>query len=150
MKLKYDETSGVFHAEKLLPPGRAFPFDFGFIPSRRAEDGDPLDALVLSESGLPAMTVVLARAVKIMKCRQTEKGKSERNDRIIAIPVDAKSREPMQPAIKADRKLLGAILSFFVEYNELQGKKFEVIRTEGAREALEMIRKRQVGARNRM
>lgn len=41
IKLKYKEEFGAFAAEKVLPPGLVFPFDFGFIPSTRAEDGDP-------------------------------------------------------------------------------------------------------------
>src|SRR5437764_1172805 len=46
-KYKYDEALGLFRLHKLLPVGAAFPFDFGFIPGTRAEDGDPLDVLLL-------------------------------------------------------------------------------------------------------
>ena len=48
-KYKYDETLGLYRLSKVLPLGLAFPYDFGFIPSTRAEDGDPLDVLVLGE-----------------------------------------------------------------------------------------------------
>ena len=147
IKLKYKPEWGVFVAEKMLPPGMAFPFDFGFIPSMLAEDGDPLDAIVLSESGLPAMSVVLAKVSAILKCRQTEKGKSERNDRVIAIPVDSKSHEPMVPSVRLDAKLIKSISAFFVEYNKLQGKRFEVIRAEGRRQALAAIRQNQQNGR---
>jgi hypothetical protein len=47
-KYKYDEELGVFILDKVLPLGAVFPFDFGFIPSTRGEDGDPLDVLVSS------------------------------------------------------------------------------------------------------
>ncbi len=139
IKLKYER--GLFRSEKVLPLGLVFPFDFGFIPSTLAEDGDPLDAIVLSEDGLPARTVVYAKAVKIIKCKQTEKGRTRRNDRIVVLPLDAKSREPMQPTVKFDSVLEEAISRFFVEYNKLQGKTFRVIGIESSRSALAAIRK---------
>src|SRR5690348_8409363 len=141
IKLKYDETTGVFRAEKVLPVGLVFPFDFGFIPSTLAPDGDPVDAIILSEMGLPPTIVVLARVLRILKCKQTENGRSERNDRIVVLPLDAKSRKPMQPAVQFDAMLEEAISRFFVEYNKLQGKAFRVLDIDGAREAVDAIRK---------
>ena len=41
---------GTFGLKGLLPAGAVFPFDFGFVPSTRAEDGDPLDVLVLMDA----------------------------------------------------------------------------------------------------
>jgi inorganic pyrophosphatase len=140
-KLKYEQRHGVFRSEKVLPVGLVFPFDFGFIPSTLADDGDPLDAIVLSEAGLPAQTVVYAKLLTIIKCKQTEKRRAERNDRIVALPLDAKSRKPMQPSVRFDSSLEEAIARFFVEYNKLQGKTFRVIGTEGPRSALAAIRK---------
>jgi inorganic pyrophosphatase len=49
-------------------------------------DGDPIDALLLSEAGLPWGTVALGKVIGILKCEQTEKGRKERNDRVIAVP----------------------------------------------------------------
>src|SRR5262249_22376983 len=51
-KYKYDETLGLYRLSKVLPLGITFPYDFGSIPSTRAEDGDPLDVLVLGEEAL--------------------------------------------------------------------------------------------------
>ena len=47
--IKYDEEHGLWQLSKVLPLGASFPFDFGFIPSTRGEDGDPLDALIFLE-----------------------------------------------------------------------------------------------------
>lgn len=108
--------------KKVLPVGLVFRFDFGFIPSTLAPDGDPLDAIVLSEMGLPATTVVLAR-VRIIKYKQTEKGRAERNDRIVVLPLDAKSRKPMQPAVKFDRAPEDAISRFLWNTTSCRGKR---------------------------
>ena len=44
-KFSYDEDLNIFRLKKVLPEGMSFPYDFGFIPSTLAEDGDPLDVL---------------------------------------------------------------------------------------------------------
>ena len=48
-KYAFDEEQRVFELKKVLPAGMAFPYDFGFIPSTKAEDGDPTDVLVLMD-----------------------------------------------------------------------------------------------------
>ena len=49
VKYKYDPKKKIFRLRRVLPLGMVFPYDFGFIPDTAGEDGDPLDALVLSE-----------------------------------------------------------------------------------------------------
>jgi inorganic pyrophosphatase len=48
-KYKHDEKYDLWRLSKLLPLGASFPFGFGFIPSTKGEDGDPIDVLVLTE-----------------------------------------------------------------------------------------------------
>jgi len=48
-KYAFDEEQRVFSLTKVLPAGMTFPYDFGFIPSTKAEDGDPTDVLVLMD-----------------------------------------------------------------------------------------------------
>jgi inorganic pyrophosphatase len=45
-RLAFEPRYGTFVLKGVLPAGAVFPFDFGFVPSKRAEDGDPLDILV--------------------------------------------------------------------------------------------------------
>jgi inorganic pyrophosphatase len=54
-KFAFDPKQKVFELTKVLPAGMAFPYDFGFIPSTLAEDGDPTDVLVLMDE--PAFPV---------------------------------------------------------------------------------------------
>ncbi len=49
-KFDYDQDTGLFKLGGLLPEGMMFPFDFGFIPSTLAPDGDPVDILVLMDA----------------------------------------------------------------------------------------------------
>src|SRR5437016_13619777 len=48
-KYKFEPKLCSFVLSKVLPDGMVFPFDFGFIPSTSAEDGDPLDVLLLMD-----------------------------------------------------------------------------------------------------
>ena len=48
-KYAFDPVQKVSQLKKVPPAGMAFPYDFGFVPSTKAEDGDPVDALVLMD-----------------------------------------------------------------------------------------------------
>jgi inorganic pyrophosphatase len=139
-KMKYDEQAGVFRFEKLLPLGQAFPFDFGFLPSTEGGDGDPLDVLLVAGEPAPVGCVVLGEIIGVLEGKQTENGRSERNDRIIAIPIDGKSRKPMIPVPRVDKELTKAITDFFVSYNALQGKKFVPLGMHGRSRALRLVK----------
>jgi inorganic pyrophosphatase len=52
-----------------------FPYDFGFIPGTKAEDGDPVDVLVLSDEPMFPGCEVDCRLVGVIKAEQTEKGR---------------------------------------------------------------------------
>jgi len=46
-KFKYDPDLRMFKLSKVLPEGMVFPYDFGFVPSTKGDDGDPVDVLVV-------------------------------------------------------------------------------------------------------
>jgi len=139
-KMKYDEAADVFRFEKLLPLGQAFPFDFGFLPATEGGDGDPLDVLLIGEEPAPVGCVVLGKVVGVLEGKQTENGKGERNDRIIAVPIDGKSRQPMTPVPRIDKELTKSISDCFVSYNALQGKKFVPLGMHGRKRALQLVK----------
>src|SRR3982074_1491789 len=139
-KMKYDEAADVFRFEKLLPLGQAFPFDFGFLPATEGGDGNPLDVLLIGEEPAPVGCVVLGKIIGVLEGKQTENGSSERNDRIIAVPLDVKSRTRMVPAPRFDNALAKAITDFFVSYNARQGKKFVPLGLHGRKRALQLVK----------
>src|SRR5215212_5641394 len=80
-KFKFDEQRGLFIHDSVLPAGATFPFDFGFVPSTRADDGDPLDVLILMDEPAFVGAVVPCRLVGVIEAEQTEKdGETVRND----------------------------------------------------------------------
>ena len=58
-----------------------FPYDFGFVPSTKAEDGDPLDVLVLTDEALFPGCLVECSLIGILKAEQKEERHTNRNDR---------------------------------------------------------------------
>src|ERR1041384_6203205 len=86
-KFAYDEGTGLFALSKRLPAGLVFPFSFGFIPSTRGGDGDPLDVLLLFDEPLPPWLLVVAHLLGAIRAQQTENKRTTRNDRLLAVPV---------------------------------------------------------------
>ncbi len=84
-KYAFDEKQKIFALKKVLPAGMAFPYDFGFIPSTIAEDGDPVDVLALMDEPGAVGCLLQCRVVGIIEGEQGRKKDAERNDRIVAI-----------------------------------------------------------------
>src|SRR5579872_5124757 len=87
-KYAFDPKQSVFALKKVLPAGMSFPYDFGFIPSTKAEDGDPTDVLVLMDEPAFPGCLLKCRIVGIIEGEQGKKKGAERNDRIVAIEVE--------------------------------------------------------------
>ena len=84
-KLAYEPRYGTFVLKGVLPAGAVFPFDFGFVPSTRGEDGDPLDILVQMDAPAFPGCIVPSRVIGVIEAEQTEVGQTERNDRLLAV-----------------------------------------------------------------
>src|SRR6202012_5696238 len=84
-KYAYDPEERIFELTRVLPAGMEFPYDFGFVPSTIGGDGDPIDVLVLMDEPAFPGCVLLVRLLGVMKAEQTEHGKTNRNDRLIAV-----------------------------------------------------------------
>jgi inorganic pyrophosphatase len=83
-----------------------FPFDFGSIPGTVAADGDPLDVLVLMDEPAFVGCLIQARLLGVIEAEQTEAGKTERNDRLIAVASESHTHASLKSLKKLDRKLL--------------------------------------------
>src|SRR5690349_11134874 len=78
-KFKYDEELRLFKLGAPLPLGQVFPFDFGFIPSTKGEDGDALDILILMDEPAFAGCLVPAKLIGVIEAEQTEDSETVRN-----------------------------------------------------------------------
>lgn len=81
-KYEFDEATGVIRLDRVLYSSVHYPADYGFVLGTCAEDGDPLDILVLVEEPTFPGCHVRARPIGVMRMRD-EKGP---DDKIIAVP----------------------------------------------------------------
>jgi len=143
-KYSFNEKLRVFELKKTLPRGMLFPYDFGFIPATAADDGDPLDALILLDEPAPMGCVVRVRAIGAIEARQREgKGEWMRNDRLIAVAVHAKLHADVESLKDIKPRLIDEIEAFFRDYNEQEGKDFEALKRSGPKAAARLIEEAQ-------
>jgi inorganic pyrophosphatase len=138
-KLDLDPDLGVFTLAKPLMAGLSYPYDWGFIPSTKAEDGDPVDVLVIHEAQTYPGVVLRCRPVGILEVEQESKGERERNDRVFAVP----DRSPLETKLKDIRDLPARahdeLEKFFLATNALEDKKLNFLGWRGPGHAVKTI-----------
>src|SRR5215218_4355218 len=117
-KYVYDEKSDTFKLKRALPAGMVFPFDFGFIPSTIAEDGDPMDILVLTDAPTFPGCLVESKVLGIIKVEQEEDGEKVRNDRVIAVQLQSRMYASANNIDDLPEGLIKEIVNFFASYNQ--------------------------------
>jgi inorganic pyrophosphatase len=140
-KYDYDPESHFFRMSKILPSGMVFPYDFGFIPKTKGEDGDPLDVIVISEFNSFPGIMIKCRIIGGIKAEQSEKkGKKViRNDRFLAVPKCSNIFEKVASMHDLPDRIMDQLEEFFVDYNKLEGKKFKALEKMGPKEAQRLI-----------
>jgi inorganic pyrophosphatase len=141
-KLKYEPIDEVFRVSCSLPAGMAFPFDFGFIPGTRGEDGDPLDVLILLDAPAYPGCLVEIKLLGVLEADETERsGQSVRNDRLIAVAKGSTERGDLKHLKDLAPNLMRQIETFFETYNGLDGKSFKPRGRRGPKRAEALIQK---------
>jgi inorganic pyrophosphatase len=139
VKFKYDVASRCYTIAHILPPGAVFPFDFGSIPGTLAEDGDPLDLLILVEEPTFAGCLVPVRLIGVLEAKQTQDGKTNRNDRLIGAAEASRTYRGLRRLDDAPGHLIKEIEHFFVSYNEARGRRFRVLGRFGPARARSLV-----------
>jgi inorganic pyrophosphatase len=138
-KFSWNKNYQLFELGGVLPAGAVFPYDFGFIPNTRGEDGDELDVLVLMDE--PAFTgcLVRSRLLGVIEAEQTEKGKTNRNDRLIAVASKSHTHMDLNSISDLNPALLDEMEHFFVSYNKAKGKRFKPLGRHGPARAHKLV-----------
>lgn len=140
-KYKYDGQTGALRLGAVLAEGLSFPYDFGFVPSTRGEDGDPLDVLLFLDHGVPAGCVVTARLIGVLEVRQREgREKWQRNDRFVAVATHAPEHAHLHSLADLRPHLLDEVEAFFVHYAGFNGKTLEVLGRRGPKRAERLLK----------
>jgi len=134
-KYELDKETGLLKLDRVLYSAVHYPANYGFIPRTFCEDGDPLDALVLSQEAVVPLTIIQARAIGVMRMRD-EKGL---DDKIIAVSV----RDPTFADYTDHPQLPGYILReirrFFEDYKVLEHKQVVIENFMGPTDAFRIV-----------
>ncbi|HLY06294.1 MAG TPA: inorganic diphosphatase [Rhizomicrobium sp.] len=141
-KFDYDPDLACFQLKKTLPEGMSFPLDFGFVPSTLADDGDPVDILVVLDFPAAMGALVKVRLIAGIEAEQREKnGKWERNDRLIAVADHSRTLADVKALDDLGPGSLDQLIAFFEQYNKLEDKEFRCVGTSTPKGARALVEK---------
>ena len=138
VKYELDKKSGALFVDRFLHTAMYYPGNYGFIPQTLSEDGDPCDALVISQVPVVSGAVIRCRPLGAL-VMEDEAGADEK---IIAVPVDA--LHPMYSSLRSYKELPGIVCDqishFFQHYKDLEpGKWVSVARWLDAADAQVLV-----------
>ena len=139
-KYAFDPEQRIFELKKVLPAGMAFPYDFGFVPSTIAEDGDPTDVLVLMDEPAFPGCLLRCRPVGVIEGEQGKKRDCERNDRIVTVEEENHSYARVKHIKDLGKRFIVELEDFFVNYHQLSGKVYRILDVRGPNEAHKRIK----------
>jgi inorganic pyrophosphatase len=130
-KYAFDPDTRAYTLKKVLPAGMAFPYDFGFVPSTVAGDGDPTDVLVLMDEPAFPGCLLKCRLIGVIQGEQGSGKKTERNDRVVAVENDNHAWTDIKHIDDLGKRFLKELEKFFVNYHKLQGKEYRILDAKG-------------------
>lgn len=135
-KYEYDEEYGIFRLDRVLYSPMHYPGDYGFVPSTLADDGDPVDVLVLMGGATFPGCVLSVRPLGYLEMSDEKGG----DQKLLAVPVHDPRFDGNRHLDTISRHRLREIEHFFNIYKELEGKQTTVDGWRGLDETHALIR----------
>jgi len=134
-KYEYDHKTGRIVLDRVLFSSVHYPADYGFIPDTLADDGDPVDALVVTNEPTFPGCLVRARPIGLLNMRD-EKGPDQK---VLAVPIGDPRFDEVRDLNDLASHWLQEIENFFQTYKMLEDKFTEVVGWEGGGAAWDLI-----------
>ncbi len=134
-KYEMDKYTGLLRLDRVLYTSTHYPANYGFIPRTYADDGDPLDVLVLCEQPIYPMTLMRVYPIGVM--RMIDSGALD--DKIIAVPFSDPTYNHIQTIDELPPHIFDEIMHFFSVYKQLENKQTAVKELFGPAEAKQII-----------
>jgi inorganic pyrophosphatase len=148
VKLKYESRWQTMSISRPLPLGVTYPCDWGFVPSTKGPDGDPVDALVYWDTATFPGVVLPCRAVGVLRIEQNHAGDASRrirNDRLLAVPVASRRGASLVSVNDLPLRIRDELAHFTIATTALEGKDATILGWEGPSPALEWLKRLSVG-----
>lgn len=147
-KFAFDPEQEIFALKKVLPAGMVFPYDFGFLPGTKGGDGDPIDVLLLMDEPAYPGIAVRARLIGVIEGVQLDGKKKIRNDRLVAVAEATHEYANIKRLSDLPKKWIEELETFFVNYHNLEGKKYRLLGCKGRETGMRLARKGQSRIKN--
>jgi inorganic pyrophosphatase len=135
-KYEVDKPTGLLRLDRVLYSAVHYPANYGFIPRTHADDGDPLDVLVLMQEPVAPLTIVRAKPLGGLQMAD-DKGI---DDKIIAVCVDDPAYAQYEKLADIPQHVMKEVDRFFRDYKILEDKRVDVSDFFDKKKALEVIR----------
>ena len=138
VKYEIDKESGALFVDRFLHTAMFYPGNYGFIPHTLADDGDPMDIIVVGQTPVVPGAIIRARPIGTLMMTDEAGG----DEKVLAVPVDA--LHPFYTGVDSWRSLprilTEQIAHFFQHYKDLEpGKWVKVLGWGDASEAQRLI-----------
>ena len=135
-KYEYDKKLNVFRLDRKLFSPVHYPGDYGFVPRTLAEDGDPLDILILGDDPTFPGCVYDARPIGLFEMLD----QGVRDEKILACATGNPRFSAIQDYKQIQPHVLREVEHFFSIYKDLEGKRTKVLGWKDRDAAHEIIR----------
>ncbi|AFZ51804.1 inorganic diphosphatase [Dactylococcopsis salina] len=122
-KYEFDKDLNTFALDRVLYASVQYPYDYGFIPNTLADDGDPLDGMVIMDQPTFPGCVITARPIGMLEMIDD----GDRDEKLLCVP----DKDPRFKEINALGQIaphrLDEISEFFATYKRLEKKETEIL-----------------------
>ena len=136
-KYEMDKDTGMLRLDRILYTSTHYPENYGFIPRTYADDGDPLDVLVICDEPIYPMTLMRVYPIGVM--RMIDGGALD--DKIIAVPFSDPTYNHIRCIDELPAHIFDEMMHFFSVYKQLENKQTAVKELVRAEEAEQIIEK---------
>ena len=134
-KYELDKKTGFLRLDRILHTATHYPANYGFIPHTYADDGDPLDVLVLGNDSIYPLTLVQVYPIGVM--RMIDGGKLD--DKIIAVAFADPFFNVYKDIDQLPAHIFDEMMHFFTVYKQLENKPTAIRELHGPDEAQKII-----------